>query len=131
MPIYTVNTFYAVLGGYVIDVNTDGTHGVVVAMQDQGFSNWYDSSNKINDSSNHDINGGKFRNWRLPSRRELNLIYLSYSNGGNPANLNVFSYWSSSEFNHLRVWTHTFSSNSVLPSSKFGEVYEIRSVRAF
>ena len=40
---YSVNTFYAELGGYVIEVNSDGTHGLVVAMQDQGTSNWYES----------------------------------------------------------------------------------------
>ena len=38
---YTINTFYAELGGYVIEINTDGTHGLVAAMQDQGTSNWY------------------------------------------------------------------------------------------
>lgn len=36
---YNVNTFYAELGGSVIQVNSDGKHGLVVAMQDQGVAN--------------------------------------------------------------------------------------------
>ena len=44
---YSVNTFYAELGGYVIEVNSDGTHGLVVAMQDQGTSNWYEANDLL------------------------------------------------------------------------------------
>ena len=40
---YTINTFYAELGGYVIQISPSGTHGLVVAMQDQGTSNWYEA----------------------------------------------------------------------------------------
>ena len=42
---YNVNTFYAELGGYVIQ--TDGTHGVVVAMQDQGVSSDWEEAKKL------------------------------------------------------------------------------------
>ena len=37
---YNVNTFYAELGGYVIQISPNGKHGLVVAMQDQGISTW-------------------------------------------------------------------------------------------
>ena len=37
-PIYNVNTFYAELGGYVMEISPNGKHGLVVAMQDQGTS---------------------------------------------------------------------------------------------
>ena len=108
---YQINTFYSELGGYVIDINSDGTHGVVVAMQDQGFGNWYDSTNKINDPDNHDSDGAKFRDWRLPSKRELNLIYLVYLNS-NPISLLNTTYWSSFEFNYLKAWCHAISTNA-------------------
>ena len=76
---YNVNTFYAELGGYVI--KTDGTHGVVVAMQDQGAApccdaNWSDAKAIVNDASKHDANGAKFNDWRLPTIDELKLVYL-------------------------------------------------------
>ena len=44
---YNVNTYYAELGGYVIQISPDGTHGVVVAMQDQGISNWYEAKDLL------------------------------------------------------------------------------------
>ena len=127
---YQINTFYSELGGYVIDINSDGTHGVVVAMQDQGFGNWYDSTNKINDPDNHDSDGAKFRDWRLPSKRELNLIYLVYLNS-NPISLLNTTYWSSFEFNYLKAWCHAISTNAQYYSSKYGSTFEIRAVRSF
>ena len=54
---YTINTFYAELGGYVIEINTDGTHGLVAAMQDQGTSNWYEANDLLSNAANHDVNG--------------------------------------------------------------------------
>ena len=127
---YQINTFYSELGGYVIDINSDGTHGVVVAMQDQGFGNWYDSTNKINDPDNHDSDGAKFRDWRLPSKRELNLIYLVYLNS-NPISLLNTTYWSSFEFNYLKAWCHAISTNAQYYSSKYVSTFEIRAVRSF
>ena len=127
---YQINTFYSELGGYVIDINSDGTHGVVVAMQDQGFGNWYDSTNKINDPDNHDSDGAKFRDWRLPSKRELNLIYLVYLNS-NPISLLNTTYWSSFEFNYLKAWCHAIYSNTQYYSSKSSSTFEIRAVRSF
>ena len=127
---YQINTFYSELGGYVIDINSDGTHGVVVAMQDQGFGNWYDSTNKINDPDNHDSDGAKFRDWRLPSKRELNLIYLVYLNS-NPISLLNTTYWSSFEFNYLKAWCHAIYSNTQYHISKYTSIFEIRAVRSF
>ena len=129
-PTYQLNTFYSKLGGYVIDINSDGTHGLVVAMQDQGFGNWYDATNKINDPDNHDSDGGKFRDWRLPSKRELILIYQVYLNS-NPLDLLSTTYWSSTEFNYLKAWCHVISSNSKYYDSKYGATFDIRAVRSF
>ena len=89
---YVLNTFYAELGGYIIDINTDGTHGLVLALQDQGVSNWYEANDLVNNPNNHDVNGAKFRDWRLPTRRELYYI------GGNDF------FWSSTEFDATQAW---------------------------
>jgi hypothetical protein len=90
---YTVNTFYAELGGFVIEVRDGGKHGLVVAMQDQDVSTWYPIDNLLNDAGKHDADGATFMDWRLPTIRELELIYLAKANispmwGGN-------DYWSS------------------------------------
>ena len=129
LPTYELNTFYAALGGYVIDINSDGKHGVVLAMKDQGYDNWYNTNNLLNNPDNHDTDGAQFRDWRLPSKRELNLMYLSYLNG-NPASLAGATYWSSSEFKYDYAWLHYFFSGQQDDVNKVNP-YNIRAVRSF
>ena len=100
---YSVNTFYAELGGYVIQISPNGKHGLVVAMQDQGSSTWYEANDLLSNPSNHDADGKEFSDWRLPTKRELNLMYVVYSDG-NAANLNTTSYWSSTESRYNYAW---------------------------
>ena len=126
---YSVNTFYAELGGYVIEVNSDDTHGLVVAKQDQGTSNWYKANDLLSDASNHDTNGAKFKDWRLPNKRELNLMYLDYNNG-NGASLNTASYWSSTEVDSDFAWGQYFGSGTQASGYKARPI-NVRAVRAF
>ena len=126
---YQINTFYSELGGYVIDINSDGKHGVVLAMKDQGYDNWYNANNLLNNPDNHDTDGAQFRDWRLPSKRELNLMYLSYLNG-NPTSLVGATYWSSSEFKYDYAWLHYFFSGQQDDVNKVN-AYNIRAVRSF
>ena len=78
--VYNLYTFYAELGGFVIEVRDGGKHGLVVAMQDQGVSIWFPIDNILNDATKHDPFGAKFMDWRLPTIRELELIYLAKAN---------------------------------------------------
>jgi hypothetical protein len=126
---YTVNTFYAELGGYVIEVNADGTHGLVIAMKDQGTSYWYDANDLLSDSLNHDSDGAKYKDWRLPTRRELNLMYLDYNNG-NDSNLTPSFYWSSTRSTSINAWRQQFFNGSQGTSSKASTAI-VRAVRAF
>jgi hypothetical protein len=133
-PTYNVNTFYAELGGYVIEINTDGTHGLVVAMQDQGTSTWYEANDLLSNAANHDANGAMFKDWRLPTRRELNLMYTQrISIGGFDLSLNApgYSYyWSSTEGSNLFAETHYFYYGYQTSSDKFS-TSNVRAVRAF
>ena len=126
---YNVNTFYAELGGYVIEVNSDGTHGLVVAMQDQGTTNWYKANDLLSNASNHDTNGAKFKDWRLPTKRELNLMYVVYTNG-NGASLNTNTYWSSTQYDSKTAWVQGFGNGGQGYYSKANSYY-VRAVRAF
>ena len=127
---YSVNTFYAELGGYVIEIRNGGKHGLVVAMQDQGTSNWYEANNLLNNSSNHDTNGAKFMDWRLPTKRELNLIYVVYS-GTNTANLNNAIYWSSTERGDNDAWGQNFGNSGSEYSNTESYTTNVRAVRSF
>ena len=126
---YSLNTFYAELGGYVIEVNSDSKHGLVVAMQDQGTSTWYEANDLLSNASNHEADGAKFKDWRLPTKRELNLLYVVYSNG-NGANLNGTFYWSSTEYGNGGAWGQYFSNGSQGFNGE-GSTYNVRAVRAF
>ena len=125
---YSVDTFYAELGGWVIDVNSDGTHGVVVAMQDQGTSDWFSANNILGISQLHDTNGKKFKDWRLPTREELNKMYQVHISG-NGVNL-VGYYWSSTELDSSNAWRQRFDAGYQNNTTK-GNTFFVRAVRAF
>ncbi|AOR27335.1 conserved hypothetical protein (DUF1566) [Formosa sp. Hel1_33_131] len=133
--VYSVNTFYAELGGFVIEVRDGGKHGLVVAMQDQGVSTWYPIDNLLNDITRHDTNGAKFMDWRLPTIRELELIYLAKANispmwGGN-------DYWSSTQPGYGNAYFVNMangfgtSSNSPGANHSTNNSKAVRAVRAF
>ena len=126
---YTINTFYAELGGYVIQISPSGTHGLVVAMQDQGTSRWYEANDLLSNPDNHDTDGAKFIDWRMPTKRELKLIYEVYSNGIE-VNLNDSPYWSSTENNSNVAWVLLFSNGAQVTTNK-DYSYNVRAVRAF
>ena len=128
-PIYTVNTFYAELGGYVIQISPNGKHGLVVAMQDQGGSTWYQANDLLSNPSNHDADGKEFSDWRLPTKRELNLMYVVYNNG-NAASLNANSYWSSTEYDDNNAWKRNYNNGYQGYDNKNFTGY-VRAVRAF
>jgi hypothetical protein len=128
-PIYAVNTFYAELGGYVIQISPNGKHGLVVAMQDQGLSTWYEANDLLSNASNHDADGREFSDWRIPTKRELNLMYFVYANG-NGASLNANYYWSSTEDDFDIAWGQGFSSGiQSLNDKRLTD--SVRAVRAF
>ena len=129
LPTYTINTFYAELGGYVIQISPSGKHGLVVANQDQGSSNWYGANDLLSDPDNHDAAGKEFIDWRLPTKRELNLMNVVYSNG-NGANLNGNYYWSSTEDDTNGAWNQNFTSGIQDDPNK-SLTANVRAVRAF
>ena len=111
-PTYTVNTFYAELGGYVIQISPNGKHGLVVAMQDQGNSNWYEANDLLSNASNHDADGKEFSDWRLPTKRELSLMYVQRISIGGfdlSGQAPTYSfYWSSTEYDGGYAWPQYF-----------------------
>jgi len=124
---YEGNKFYPELGGYVI--LTDGTHGVVVAMQDQGDANWSDAKAMVNDASKHDSNGAKFNDWRLPTKDELNFIYKQRGSIG--GFVLEAAYWSSTEIGYNNdAWEQVFYNGVQDVNTQNGSSY-VRAVRDF
>jgi hypothetical protein len=116
------------LGGYVFYLTPDGKHGLVAATQDQfSLSDWYLGQDFISNPGNHDTNGNRFTDWRLPTKFELNLIYSQKTAIG------AFSddyYWSSVANGTTSAWLQNFSNGRQDYGSKEG-TYHIRAVRSF
>ena len=131
---YNVNTFYAELGGYVIQ--TDGTHGVVVAInKNQGVSSdWEEIREAISDNSKYTSDGAKFNDWRIPTIDELKIIYKQRRNIGGLYN---GMYWSTMGCN-MGVLVWVFNKNESYcyrtipqPAGIGGNSPFVRAVRAF
>ncbi|MCX7086893.1 MAG: DUF1566 domain-containing protein [Methylococcales bacterium] len=115
-------------GGKVFYVTTDGKHGLVAATQDQSVSViWYDAIDVISNPANHDVAGKMFTDWRLPTKFELNLLYVQRGLvGGFVNNL----YWSSAEPSAANAWCQDFGTSSQYSVGK-SALLLLRAVRAF
>ena len=127
-PTYTIG-LWPELGGYVFWVSADGKHGLVAETQDQGTATLYEAQNLISNPSNHSVNGQKFRDWRLPTKYELNEMYLQQLAVGGFAG---DYYWSSTEFDYNNAWLQNFFFGFQDYNFKdYGIGFFVRSVRAF
>jgi len=71
---------------------------------------------------------GRYIGWYLPSKDELNKLYLNrVAIGGFESG---YSYWSSSERNASHAWSQSFGEGCQYSSFKFG-AYRVRAVRDF
>ena len=66
--------------------------------------------------------------WRLPTKNELNLMYLNKDKIGGFA---INFYWSSTESGSSNAWWQNFFSGSQNVSNKDGYNRNVRAVRAF
>jgi hypothetical protein len=84
------------LGGTVIWVNAEGTHGLVAANQDQlSYVNWWEAHSRLNFPDNHDTDGQKYVDWRLPQPWEMTYMASLLTPGRN--------YWTSIEINSVTI----------------------------
>ena len=72
------------------------------------------------------LNG--YSDWFLPSKDELNQMYLQKDAIGGFAS---YSYWSSSQSNAINAWYQSFSSGGSSNDVKLVSTYHVRAVRAF
>lgn len=122
---YTLNTFYEDLGGYVIQLNAEGTHGLVASRNGQGYATWDVAHERVNMS--HDKWGGKFKDWRMPTKRELNLMY---NNKNEIKRFENDTYWSSTELDKDSAWKQDFLDGDQNFMNKMVQ-YLLRVVRDF
>jgi hypothetical protein len=141
-PTYSVGLDTS-LGGYVFYVTPNGKHGLVAALQDQNkgssyngtysFYNdsWYSARDICNDPAYHDEYGREFSDWRLPSLREINLMYSQRNDIGGFSGTYYWTFVESSEFQDSdQVLRKHFSSGGWSRTSKENQS-RTRAVRSF
>ena len=74
------------------------------------------------------VDGDTYDDWFLPSKDELNLLYLNNEAVGGFANS---SYWSSTEFDNYGAWIQYFGDGIQEVSNILFNTYRVRAVRAF
>jgi hypothetical protein len=123
-------------GGIVFYVSPDGKNGLVAATVDQStYSDWYNASDVISSPLNHTLEGQKFLDWRLPTKYELNQMYLNIGQGnalglGNIGGFANTYYWSSTENDFTNAWRQYISNGYQYSNGKSGN-FNVRAVRAF
>jgi hypothetical protein len=162
---YAIGQNNLILGGYIFYLDQSGCHGLVAATTDQSTGiQWYAGTNTnttafagavgggegntnmivYNQSGTlstyaagicYNLNTGGFSDWYLPSKYELNLMYMNIGQGASAPNTNVGGfannfYWSSSEYNLGNAWGQFFSTGVQAYYGK-NSGPPIRAVRAF
>jgi hypothetical protein len=124
-------------GGIVFWVDpADYTHGKVCALADATtFLDWADAISYSNSYTNSDTGTGVYSNWYLPSKDELNLMWLNIGQGnalglGNVGDFTDGSYWSSTVHDINERWSQGFYDGFQYGYFEYSTNY-VRAVRAF
>ncbi len=153
-PVYAIGDTGPV-GGFVFLVHADGQHGLETAPEDQGIVPWGCYGTDIDGADEVDTGGGaqntldilndcpqseaallasnyvlgEYSDWYLPSKNELNAMYLNLA-VNNVGGFASVSYWSSSEVSAYVPWAQDFDNGFQGYSIKFN-TFRVRAVRAF
>jgi len=109
-------------GGFVV-YEKDG-HGLVAAITDLGEMDWNTAKTACDELI---LNG--YSDWRLPTKDELNAIYVNLKKLG-VGGFAGYSYWSSTEDVGYYAWFQYFLNGDQSLDSKNGAYY-VRAIRAF
>ena len=141
-------------GGIVFWVDSSGQHGLIATTTNQGLIQWYNGAYGTTNAVRDGVYAGQYNteriiatqtvgsyaaqicancqeggygDWYLPSKYELNLLYLQkdivggFESGG---------YWSSTEYNSSNAWYQNFGSGYQDYGNK-ANTYYVRAIRAF
>jgi len=132
-PITVANTIATTLsigdsygGGKVAYIDGTGQHGLIAAPSDQGSDIW---DNAVTLCTGLVLND--YSDWYLPSKDELNKLYLSKSAW--VSDFAVAYYWSSSEYegNSQYGWAQEFGGSGSSDSYGKWNSFHVRAVRTF
>ena len=120
-------------GGIVFWVNSNGSHGLILAMSDQHNSSSFDyAPNYVSDNSLYIPISQIYADWRMPTKFELNLMYTTRAS-------TVLA--SAYDFTNGIYWSSTISTSSTAYAQNFvggtsaaitrTNSYNVRAIREF
>ena len=144
-------------GGIIFYLDPSGCHGLVCALTGQGtWIEWYNGShtnttafascNGCGDGNTsmivfnqgagsyaaklcYDLSLGGYADWYLPSKYELNAMYLNLQQQG-LGGFGWYNYWSSTEGDSNNAWNQYFGNGDQYSNNK-DNIFSVRAVRAF
>lgn len=115
-------------GGIVFYITPNGMHGLV-ADTIQFTETWYLAQNAISNPSNHSTLGKNYTDWRLPTKLELQTLYLArpaMAALDYPSDL----YWSSTEYDSDAAYYFVLGNGNIFGTAKSSTLWVIP-VRSF
>ena len=116
-------------GGVIFVIQPGGMHGLIVETLDQGNTVWEDAKN-ICKTGTHSEAGKKFRDWRLPTKTELDAMYTHIFDIGKQGSFTSGEYWSSTESDTEHACCEDFVDGTQSTDYK-NSFKDVRAVRAF
>ena len=132
-PTYTIG-YWQDLGGYVFRISSDGKHGLVSSTIDQGTCEATFAQNLASDPANYSVDAAKFMDWRVPTKYELNEMYIQRAAIGN---FQTLWYWTSEALSGSSnyYWYQNFGNVIIAnPNNQsYGQngICSLRAVRSF
>jgi len=105
-----------------------GKANTAIIIANQGYGDGATYATRICNEYSVTVGGVTYSGWYLPSKFELNLLYLQNSVVGG---FSTYSYWSSTEYDSDYVWRQNFYSGSQFIADKYGSAVYVRAIRAF
>ena len=114
-------------GGIIAYIDSTGQHGLIAATaDDNGYLSWNDAKSYCADYT-VTVGGNTYNDWFLPSKDELNQLYVNRAATGG---FTDDSYWSSTESDDDNAWEQFFPSGYQYTANK-NSTGTVRAVRAF
>lgn len=114
----------ALVRGGIVVYESNG-HGLIVATADVGKHNWEAA---ISACEELEVNG--FSDWHLPTKEELDTLYMLLKLQGK-GGFEDGSYWSSSEYNSYYAWRKNFKTGKIDRRGNKTKEQLVRAVRNY
>lgn len=113
-------------GGIVAYIDDTGKHGLICSLEDLGGARWREAKARCD---NYTFMGKS--DWYLPSKYELNILYVNLHKKGLGGFANTY-YWTSTEIDEGNAWVLTFYNGTQVrfPKGAYSGT-DFRAVRAF